>query len=105
MPVETTRDEISCAGGDHRAPSSGGSCACGMVTRIPARRPAPRPEVRDLLARCLHDGPDDPFGDRGAGAEGTPDAAALRRRADRLLAALAEAGLVVAPGAAGRLTA
>ncbi|WP_164704344.1 hypothetical protein [Blastococcus litoris] len=62
-------------------------------------RPGPlvRPEVRDALARCLYDGPGDPL---------APDAtdhrpaelrmsAILRRRADRMLAALAAAGLVV----------
>ncbi len=71
-----------CRGGDHRAPQTGGSCPCGMVTRIPARRPVPEPlgaDVLALLERCLRDGPSvlDPV------ASGL-----LRERAAQLLAAL-----------------
>ena len=98
---------VVCPGGDHRPPASGGSCACGMVTRVPSRtlpRPAPvrpgplvPPEVRDMLARCLYDGPGDPL---------APDAnnhrladmqisRLLRLRADRVLELLSDAGLVV----------
>ncbi|MGY1773614.1 hypothetical protein [Blastococcus sp. SYSU D00813] len=80
-----------CRGGDHRAPQSGGSCPCGMVTRIPARRPAPAPlgaDVLDLLERCLRDGP---------GALDPQASGLLRDRAAQLLAALDVAGL----GAAG----
>jgi hypothetical protein len=94
----------SCPGGDHRPPSTGGSCACGMVTRIPTSTPvrtAPRPlvppEVRDALARCLYDGPGDPLAPDAA--DHRPDdvrmSGILRRRADRMIAALAAAGLVV----------
>jgi hypothetical protein len=93
----------SCPGGDHRPPATGGSCACGMVTRIPravpARpvRPAVRPEVRDALARCLYDGPGDPLALDAT--DHRPDelriSGQLRLRADRVLAALAAAGLVV----------
>ena len=89
----------TCSGGNHPAPRSGGSCACGMVTRIPApERPAagPPPEVLALLAQCLDDGSD------------TLDAAAsglLRERADRLLAALTTAGLLLSAGAVDRLSA
>ncbi len=78
-----------CSGGRHLAPKTGGSCPCGMVTRIPApERPAagPPPEVLALLAQCLNDGSQ------------ALDAAAsglLRERADRLLAALTTAGLVL----------
>jgi hypothetical protein len=92
-----------CPGGDHRPPATGGSCACGMVTRVPSPRPPVRPgplvrpEVRDALARCLYDGPGDPL---------APDVSdhrpadmrmsnLLRLRADRMIAALAAAGLVV----------
>ncbi|MFW3169725.1 hypothetical protein [Geodermatophilus sp. CPCC 206100] len=88
-----------CPGGKHLAPKAGGSCACGMVTRIPARtRPAagPPPEVLALLAQCLDDGSD------------ALDAAAsglLRERADRLVAALATAGLRLSAGAPERLSA
>jgi hypothetical protein len=70
-----------------------------MVTRIPARkRPAagPPPEVLALLAQCLGDG------------SGALDAAAsglLRERADRLIAALTTAGLVLSDGAGERLSA
>jgi hypothetical protein len=94
-----------CPGGDHRAPATGGSCACGMVTRVPPRkqpaRPVPlplvSPEVRDALARCLYDGPGDPLANdvtdhRPADVRMS---ALLRQRADRMLAALAAAGLVV----------
>ena len=88
-----------CSGGNHLAPRTGGSCPCGMVTRIPApkRPPAgPPPEVVALLAQCLNDGPE------------VLDAAAsglLRERADRLLAALTTAGLTLSAGSADRLSA
>jgi hypothetical protein len=93
-----------CPGGDHRPPATGGSCACGMVTKIPTCQPvrsAPRPrvspEVRDALARCLYDGPGDPLAPDVT--DHRPDdmrmSGILRRRADRMLAALAAAGLVV----------
>jgi hypothetical protein len=98
---------VLCPGGDHRPPATGGSCACGMVTRVPSPRPRPRPpvrpgplvppEVRDMLARCLYDGPGDPL---------APDvnnhrladmqiSRLLRIRTDRVLALLSDAGLVV----------
>ena len=75
-----------------------------MVTRIPTRRPipsAPRPlvpaDVRDALARCLYDGPGDPLAPDVT--DHRPDdlrmSGVLRRRADRMIAALAAAGLVV----------
>jgi len=92
-----------CPGGDHRPPATGGSCGCGMVTRVPSPkapvRPGPlvRPEVRDALARCLYDGPGDPLAPDLA--DHRPDelrmSGILRRRADRMIAALAAAGLVV----------
>lgn len=92
-----------CPGGDHRPPATGGSCACGMVTRVPSPRvpvaagPVVRPEVRDALARCLYDGPGDPLAPDAT--DHRPDelrmSAMLRRRADRMIAALAAAGLVV----------
>ena len=57
-----------CPGGDHRPPATGGSCACGMVTRVLSRKPQPvvavplvRPDLRDVFARCLYDGPGDPL--------------------------------------------
>ena len=96
---------VLCPGGDHRPPATGGSCACGMVTRVPSPRPRPPvrpgplvpPEVRDMLARCLYDGPGDPL---------APDvnnhrladmqiSRLLRIRADRVLALLSDAGLMV----------
>ncbi len=88
-----------CSGGNHLTPRAGGSCPCGMVTRIPApkRPPAgPPPEVVALLAQCLGDGSE------------VLDAAAsglLRERADRLLAALSTAGLMLSAGAVDRLSA
>ena len=92
-----------CPGGDHRPPATGGTCACGMVTRVPSRtapvRPGPlvRPEVRDAIARCLYDGPGDPLAPDAT--DHRPDdlriSGLLRLRADRMLAALAAAGLVV----------
>ncbi|MCW2578577.1 MAG: hypothetical protein JWR82_178 [Blastococcus sp.] len=94
----------SCPGGDHRPPSTGGACACGLVTRVPVStpvrtvlRPLVPPEVRDALARCLYDGPGDPLAPDAT--DHRPDdvrmSALLRRRADRMIAALAAAGLVV----------
>ena len=88
-----------CSGGRHLPPATGGSCPCGMVTRIPAPEPAPAaptPEVLTLLARCLDDG-----------VEGLEGAAAglLRARADRLMAALTTAGLVLSAGRVDRLAA
>ncbi|MGY1849449.1 MULTISPECIES: hypothetical protein [unclassified Blastococcus] len=57
-----------------------------MVTRIPA---APAGvDVRDVLARCLD--------------EGAVGSSALQQRVDRVLAAFAEAGLVIAPDAGVR---
>ncbi len=88
-----------CSGGHHPAPRAGGSCPCGMVTRIPApRRPAagPPPEVVALLAQCLDD---------GAASLDAATAGLLGERADRLLAALTTAGLVISRGAVDRLAA
>jgi hypothetical protein len=88
-----------CSGGKHLAPTTGGSCPCGMVTRIPApKRPAagPPPEVLAMLAQCLDEGPE------------ALEAAALgllRERADRLMAALTSAGLVLSAGTGDRLAA
>ena len=97
-----------CPGGDHRPPATGGSCACGMVTRVVTTRSAPkpvrsapapliRPEVRDALARCLYDGPGDPLAHDAS--DHRPDAmrmsGILRRKAEQMLAALAAAGLVI----------
>ena len=94
-----------CPGGDHRPPATGGSCACGMVTRVqtiskPVRtpaRPLVPPDVRDALARCLYDGPGDPLAPDAT--DPRPDdmrmSGILRRRADRMIAALAAAGLMV----------
>lgn len=70
-----------CAHGDHRPPDFGGACPCGMVTRVPVSR-SEDSAVRDLIARCLVE--------RG----GVADLPALRRRADRVLRALTEAGIV-----------
>lgn len=77
-----------CAHGNHVAPETGGSCPCGMVTRVPARRPDT--SVVDLVARCLVE------------PGGVPDLADLRRRAVRVLGALADAGLAVGPRAVSR---
>lgn len=88
-----------CSGGRHLAPKTGGSCPCGMVTRILApKRPAvgPPPEVLALLAQCL----DDHSEGLDAVASGL-----LRERTDRLLAALTSAGLLRSAGAVDRLAA
>jgi len=94
---------VPCSGGDHRPPAIGGSCACGMVTRVPSQRPPVRPgplvppEVRDMLARCLYDGPGDPLG-REVDNHRLADmqiSRLLRLRADRVLELLSDAGLVV----------
>ena len=88
-----------CSGGKHLPPVTGGSCACGMVTRIPApKRPAaaPPPEVLALLAQCLDD---------GVGALDAASAGLLRALADRLLAALTTAGLLLSADAGERMAA
>ena len=94
----------TCPGSDHRAPRSGGACACGMVTLVPARSLGSHAGIRELLARCLDDHDDDhdarPSGTGAVDsvAHGSPVASVgpgRQVRADRLLAALAEAGLVV----------
>ena len=88
-----------CSGGKHLAPKTGGSCACGMVTRIPApKRPAagPPPEVLALLAQCLDD---------GVAALDVAASTLLQERADRLLAAFTTAGLVISAGLGDRLSA
>ncbi|SET09543.1 hypothetical protein SAMN04488546_1416 [Geodermatophilus poikilotrophus] len=88
-----------CSGGNHPAPKAGGSCPCGMVTRIPAPgRPAagPPPEVLALLAQCFDD---------GSASLDAATAGLLRERADRLLSALTTAGLVISAGAVDRLAA
>ena len=75
-----------------------------MVTRIPSGKPVRAvigplvaPEVRDAVARCLYDGPGDPLAPDAA--DRRPDdmrmSGALRRRADRMIIALAAAGLVI----------
>lgn len=89
-------DPWKCPGSNHVAPATGGSCPCGMVTRIPARRkPAagPPPEVLALLAQCLHD---------GSASLDAVAAGLLHERADRLVAALATAGLVLSAGTVER---
>ena len=83
-----------CSGGRHEAPKTGGSCPCGMVTRILAtkRPPAgPPPEILALLAQCLDD---------GSGGLDSAVAGLARERADRLLAALTTAGLSLSVGEA-----
>jgi hypothetical protein len=92
----------SCPGSDHRAPVGGGSCPCGMVTRVPALRPGPPMDLRDVVARCLYDGPGDPLADGSGPRVESTMSALLRQRADRLLTALAAAGLELAPGTAVR---
>jgi hypothetical protein len=64
-----------------------------MVTLVPGRRRETRPEIRDLVARCLEVG------------DGAPAPTLLREQADRLLTVLAEAGLVLEPRRGGRLPA
>ncbi|WP_142027424.1 hypothetical protein [Blastococcus colisei] len=53
--------------------------------------------MRDALARCLYDGPGDPLAPDAT--DHRPDdlrmSGLLRRRADRIIAAMAAAGLVV----------
>ena len=75
-----------CSGGNHVPPKTGGSCPCGMVTRLPPPADEVPPEVLALLAQCLDDG-----------VEGLDAATArlLRERADRLLAAFTTAGLEI----------
>ena len=88
-----------CSGGKHLAPQTGGSCPCGMVTRIPARKKTPAgppPEVLALLAQCLGD---------GSPALDAASAGLLRERAEGLVAALATAGLVLTAGSLDKVPA
>ena len=74
-----------------------------MVTRVPSARPPVRPgplvppEVRDMLARCLYDGPGDPLAAdlNNHRLADMQISRLLRLRADRVLALLSDAGLVV----------
>ena len=108
-----------CTGGKHLAPATGGSCPCGMVTRIPApkRLPAgPPPEVRAMLAEYLDEWSESleaaasrllsEFEAAASRLLRELEAAAsrpLREQADRLMAALSTAGLVLGAGDAHRL--
>ena len=97
---------VLCPGGDHRPPATGGSCACGMVTRVPTRMPPVRPGRHSCrprsatLARCLYDGPGDPLApDADNHRPADMQISRLLRLPRRpVLAALAAAGLVVTPG-------
>ena len=88
-----------CPRSDHRAPAGGGSCACGMVTRVPAVVSPREKDVRHLLARCLDDGPAGSSGQDTWDAVGSTPSLVVQERVDRVLAALADAGLVVTPDA------
>jgi hypothetical protein len=110
-----------CTGGKHLAPATGGSCPCGMVTRIPApkRPPAgPPPEVLAMRAQYLDEWSQSleaaasrVLRDLEAAASQVLrdlEAAAsrlLREQADRLMAALTTAGLLLSTGAGDRLSA
>ncbi len=107
-----------CTGGQHLAPATGGSCPCGMVTRIPApkRPPAgPPPELLAMLAQYL-----DKWSESLEAAasrllreleaaasrllrELEAAASRLREQADRPMAALSTTGLVLSAGDADRL--
>jgi hypothetical protein len=77
-----------CPGADHRPPPEGGSCACGMVTRVPARRSVSQDPLRQLLQRALGEDVEGRLADDGGRASGSPS------RTDRVLAALDAAGLL-----------
>jgi hypothetical protein len=66
-----------------------------------------RPDVRDALARCLYDGPGDPLAPDASDHRpaGMQISELLRLRADRMLTALAAAGLVLTPEGELRRTA
>ncbi|WP_347059500.1 hypothetical protein ABC795_03460 [Blastococcus sp. HT6-30] len=65
-----------------------------MVTRIPVARAAGPTDVRDVLARCLDEETAGALAGAIPSAGRTPE---LQQRIERVLAALADAGLVVAP--------
>jgi len=108
-----------CTGGKHSAPATGGSCPCGMVTRVPApkRPPAgPPPEVLAMQAQYLDEwsksleaAASRLLRELEAAASRLLrelEAAAsrlLREQADRLMAALSTTGLVLGAGDADRL--
>ncbi|MGY1824529.1 hypothetical protein [Geodermatophilus sp. SYSU D00079] len=78
----------TCRDADHRPPVAGGACPCGMVTRVPARPAGPETVLRELVPRLLDDAAVDPA-----------------QAADRLLAALAAAGVSLQRGVGPRLPA
>ena len=96
-----------CPGAQHLAPATGGSCPCGMVTRIlaPKRPPAgPPPEVLAMQAQYL-----DKWSESLEAAasrllrELEAAASRLREQADRPMAALSTTGLVLSAGDVDRL--
>ncbi len=98
-----------CTGGKHLAPATGGSCPCGMVTRIlaPKRPPAgPPPEVLAMLAQYLDEWSESLVEAAASRLLRELEAAAsrlLREQADRLMTALSTTGLVLGAGDADRL--
>lgn len=110
-----------CTGGKHLAPATGGSCPCGMVTRIlaPERPPAgPSPEHVAMLAQHLDEWSESLeaaasrlLGELEAAASRVLielEAAAsrlLREQADRVTTEHSTTGLVLSAGDADRLVA
>ena len=97
-----------CTGGKHLAPATGGSCPCGMVTRIPAptRAPAgPPPEVLAMRAQYLDEWSESLEAAASRVLRELEAAASrlLREQADRLMAALSTTGLALSPGDGDRL--
>jgi len=108
-----------CTGGKHLAPATGGSCPCGMVTRIPApkRPPAgPPPEVLAMRAQYLDEWSESLEAAASQVLRELEAAASrllreleaaasrlLREQADRLMAALSTTGLVLSAGDADQL--
>ena len=95
---------VLCPGGDHRPPATGGSCACGMVTRVPSRTATGAPRARSCRRRCATCSRAASTTARVTRSRRTPTTTGsadmqisrlLRLRADRVLALLSDAGLVV----------
>lgn len=85
----------SCPGGDHRAPRTGGSCPCGMVTAVPVPGRVERrtqDTVRDAILEWATPDP-------GLGWEGLRPFLAVPHLAVELADFLWERGLLASPTA------
>ena len=89
-------DPWLCPGATHVPPATGGSCPCGMVTRIPAPKRPPAGPPPEVLAMLTHL-------DEWTQSLEAAASRLLREQVDRLTAALSATGLVPSAGDPHRL--